>query len=211
VKRWTRFVPLAPVLLAPLVVVAIALSPSRPPSMASGHDVISFYVANPSPRLLSAYLGGVVVFLDLFIYGWLRDYLRRDSATAWLANIAFGSAVLFAAGSGVSFGCQYALADVPGRLDPAAAQALNVLQNDVFLFIEGPGIAGLMVSAGMAIASSGLLPAWLGWIGILFGLIALTPFAFPICIIALGVWTLVVGLLAFLRADRSSALATPSP
>ena len=208
-NRWTRFLPLMPVLLVPLVIVAIALSPSRPPSTASGHDVVSFYIANPFPRLLSAYLGGVVVFLDLFIYGWLRDYLRRVSATGWLANIAFGSAVLFAAGSGISFGCQYALGDVPGRLDPAAAQAMNVLQNDIFLFIEGPGIAGLMVSAGIAIAIGGLLPAWLGWAGIFFGLIALTPLAFPICIIALGVWTLIVGLLAFLRSNRLAAAESP--
>ncbi len=150
-----------------------------------------------------------MVFPDFFIYGWLRDYLRRDLATAWLANIAFGSAVLFAAGSGVSFGCQYALADVPGRLDPAAAQALNVLQSDLFLFTEGPGIAGLMVSAGIAIAAAKLLPAWLGWVGVVFGLIALTPLAFPICIIALGVWTLIVGLLAFVRANRVIAAAAP--
>ena len=150
-----------------------------------------------------------MVFLDLFIYGWLRDYLRRDSASAWLANITFGSAVLFAAGSGVSFGCQYALADVPGRLDPAAAQALNIVQNDLFLFMEGPGIAGLMVSAGITIAIGKLLPAWLGWVGIFFGLIALTPLAFPICIIALGVWTLIVGLLAFLRASRLASVASP--
>jgi hypothetical protein len=59
-NRWTRFVPLTPVLLAPLVVVAIALSPSRPPSTASGQEVISFYLANPTPRLLSAYLGSCV-------------------------------------------------------------------------------------------------------------------------------------------------------
>jgi hypothetical protein len=75
-NRLTRFVPLTSVLFAPLVVVVIVLSPNRPPSTASGHDVISFYMANPSPRLLSAYLGGVVIFLDLFIYGWLRDCLR---------------------------------------------------------------------------------------------------------------------------------------
>jgi hypothetical protein len=73
--------------------------------------------------------------------------------------------VLFAAGGAVTGGASLALADDPGKLDPAAAQTLNVLARDLAMILYA-GLGLLMLAAGLAIVRSRLLPAWLGWVGI---------------------------------------------
>jgi hypothetical protein len=70
----------------------------------------------------------------LFFYSYLSDHIRRAENSARLAIAAFGGAVLFAVGGALGAGTQFALADVPGRLSPAAAQALNLLQHVVLAY-----------------------------------------------------------------------------
>lgn len=205
--RWSRLVPLTGVVFVVLVVAEILLSGSGPDSAANGTAVISFYKSHATQTQIADYLTAVAIFVAFFFFGSLRDYLRRAPAMDFLATVAFVGAVMFGVGAGVSTVFHAALADVPSQLDPSAAQALNLLHGNAFQFAEGPGLAVLFVANGLAIIRSRLLPAWLGWAGIVVGAVALTPFAF-ISEIALGIWILIVSPLIYMRTGHPGTAAT---
>ena len=108
-------------------------------------------------------------------------------------------------------GIDFAATDVPGKISPAAEQALNVLQNDVFFgLLVGAGI--FLLGNGLAIATNAAaaIPRWLGWVAVLLGVIALTPLGWISLIFALPLWCLIVSVLMFLRL-RTAVPATAAP
>ena len=110
--------------------------------------------------------------------------------------------IVFAVGTATLAGLNYAAADVPDKITPAAEQTLNVLANDVFFaFFIGLGV--FLLANGLAIVRSKVLPRWLGWIAIVFGIIAVTPIGWFILFGLLG-WTVVVSVLIFIRERQAS-------
>jgi hypothetical protein len=108
-----------------------------------------------------------------------------------------------AVGATVYFGFDYVLAVVPSHLDPAAAQALNLLALKLaFPFALGGCVFGL--ASGLAILRSRQLPVWLGWVAIVIGLVMATP-GVLLGLVALIVWTAVVSVLTFRRASSQPA------
>jgi hypothetical protein len=198
--RWSRLVPLTGVVFVALLVSTNVLVGSAPESTDSAAKVIAFYQSHQSKIELNAFLTGLSLFFGLFFYASLRDYLGRARASERLAATAFGGAVLFAVGGGLSAGLQFALADAPSKLAPATAQALNLLENDMTVFTLTAGIALLLMAAGIAIVRTRALPVWLGWLAIVFAVVALTPVGF-FAFFATGIWTLIVSILIYTRQD----------
>ena len=66
----------------------------------------------------------------------------------------------------------FALSDSPTHLSPGAAQALNVLSNDMVL-TNAAGFCAFGIASGVAILRSADLPKWLGWLAILIGIAVL--------------------------------------
>lgn len=95
----------------------------------------------------------------LFFASALRVRLRGRAEG--LAALGFGGGIL-AAGGGILSSVGLALADVPSKLDPSAAQALNVLSNDVFLPFT-IGFTAFMIGNGLAVVRG--RPACLGRLG----------------------------------------------
>ena len=94
-------------------------------------------------------------------------------------------------------GLGYAPADVPSHLSTQAAQALNVLFNDVFYtLLVGGCVFG--IASAVAILRGAALPNWLGWAAIVIGITMATP-AFWIAAIALFVSVLIVAALIYAR------------
>lgn len=206
-SRCDRWAPLTGVVFVALLIASNVLGGKLPDSNASAAKVISYYNAHSSKVELAAYLTGLSLFFGLFFYASLRDHLRRSPAAERLADTAFGGAVLFAVGGGLTAGTQFALADVPGALSPAAAQALNAISNDLAIFAMLAGVAVLLMASGIAIVRTGVLPLWLGWIAIVVAVIALTPVGF-FAFLAAGVWTLVASILVFTRQQGADSATT---
>lgn len=208
--RWGRFVPLTGVVFVALLIASNVLVGTAPESSDSAAKVIAFYQAHRTKIEVSSFLTGLSLFFGLFFYASLRDYLFLSRTAARLATTAFGGAVLFAVGGSLAAGLQFALADVPSKLSPAAAQALNVLENDLALFALTAGIAVLLMAAGIAILRSRLLPAWLGWVAIVIAVVGLTPAGF-FAFFGAGVWTLIASVLIYMRSGASiGAASTPA-
>jgi hypothetical protein len=186
-----------------------ALIGSEPKSAATAAQVTAFYSAHHTKILVSAYFNALAVVVGLLFYSTLRDFLARSPACRHLAATLFGGAVLFATGGALAAGTELALADVPGRLIPAAAQALNIIENDLGPYVIYTGLAVMIFAAGLAIIRARTLPAWIGWVALPTALLAIFPppvdtFSLPVA----GVWSLVVSILMYLRYDTAGSEAT---
>jgi len=197
--KWTRLVPLTGTGFAVIMVLSAIIGKNPPDSDASGASVITFYGANQTNQNVSNLLGALAAGVFLFFVGWLRAHLR-DEGAGGLAAVGFGGGVLLAAGGASRAGFGFALADGAGKLDPGAAQALNVVFNG---FYPGAvGIAVFMIATGLAIMRTAALPRWLGLAAFPIGIIALTPIPL-LALLGVVVWSLVTGVVMFARGNRA--------
>jgi hypothetical protein len=202
--RWVRLLPVTGVLTVGLLVATFILSGSTPDHNASGSTVVSFYRDHQTAQMVSDLLGGLAVVFLVFFAGFLRAHLRNAGAEG-LAALSFGGALLLAVGGASFSGIGLALADVPNKLNPSAAQALNLLSNDFFFpFIAGTAV--FLIGSGLAVARTRTLPRWLGWIAVLLGVLALTPIGF-FAFYGVMAWVLLLSVLLLLRSGRP----VPSP
>jgi hypothetical protein len=192
--RWRRIAPLTGVVFVVLVLVSILLLPSTPGASERPAAVLSFYQSHQTKANVSALLTGLGVIFAFFFFGFVRSYLRQDRRVEWLASIAFGAAVLFAAAGELSAGTYLALGDSPGHLAPAAAQVLNLFQSDVSYGFEQGALGAFLLAAAAAIIISGLLPRWFGWITAVIGVAAASLFLTFLAFLGIGVWVLVVAI-----------------
>ncbi len=201
--RLSRFGPFAGVIFAVLSAVTIVITPSSPSSHATGARVIVFYEAHRTVERLSIVLGVIALAFFMFFATSLRSYLRSTRSVEGLAALVLVAASLLAVGLTISGGFAYALADSPGRLAPASAQTLNLLDEDVF-FTMVIGVGLFAFASALAILRGARLPNWLGWVAIVIGVISFTP-AFGIALLALSVWVLVASILIYIAPhDRVS-------
>lgn len=198
-----RLVPLTGVVFAGLIVAAIVASPSTPNSDASTAKVVSFYTAHRKGELASAFLIWYAALFLIFFAAVVRSHLRARSDLDGLIALGFAGAALLALAFAILGGLLYSAADVPGKISPAAEQALNVLQDDVFpiIFVT---TAAFMLGTGLTIARSKALPKWLGWIAILTAAVSVVP---PLSFIGLFIllgWSALVGVLISLGQGKAA-------
>ena len=213
-ESWNRWAPLTGVVFVAVLVASFLVGGSTPDAKDSAAKVISFYHSHGSRQNASAYLTALSLVPGLLFFAYLRSFLGRVSGVAWLATAAFAGAIVFAVGGALIAGVTIALADVPTRLTPAAAQALNVLSNDLIDALFLSGIALLMIANGAAVVISRPLPVWLGWAAIVVGVAALVPPVLFPAFLLMGIWLLVVSILISRRnaaAVRPAAPAPPGP
>jgi hypothetical protein len=210
-----RFAPLTGVLFFLVLLAAVLIGGNSLTASSSPAEVLIHYKAHQHGPQVSGVLTVISVLIGVIFYGQLRDYLRRDDgARGWTAT-AFGGAILFAASGGISAGVNFALTDSTSHLTPAAAQALQLISNDVSSGLSLAGIALLLFCFGLAILGSGLLPKWLAWVAFLIALVALfPPFGF-FALVGVGIWTLIASIAMWRRLAGTespvSSAAAESP
>jgi len=208
--RWSRLAPLTGIVFAGLLIAAFAVGGREPGVHATGLNVLSYYKAHHSQRMASDSLTALGVVFLLFFAAALRTYLRRIEGARPLAALGFGGAVVLGIGFGIFGSLSWALADARNTLDPSAAQALNVLSND-FFWPFGVGVTVFGIGYGLAIARSGALPRWLGWVAFVLGIVGAAPGPGFIGFLGLLAWSLIVSALLYARGGRSHATPATAP
>jgi hypothetical protein len=200
--RWDRWVPLTGLAFAVLFAagMAIAIVNNSPASAASGKTVISFYQSHGSALNVDAILVAFAFLFLLFFSGSLRVYLRRSPQAEGLAALVPSTAAVLLAGVTIYFGFDYTLANAPKDLSPAAAQALNVLSNNLYL-TQAAGACAFGIITGLAILRAALLPRWLGWLAIAIGIVVLTPVDY-VAFMAMPIWAAVTSVLMVTRSGQ---------
>jgi hypothetical protein len=205
-KSLTRWASLLGVLYAALFVAAFLTGGNTPDSDASAQHAVSSYVSHRSHDRVTVFLIVYASLFALLFAAALRSYLKARSEGDGLITLGFSGMVIFTVGALTLTGMEYAATDVPAKISPAAEQALNVLQDDVFFaFLAGTAI--FLIGNGLAIVGSGALPKWLGWIAVPLAVLAVTPVGWLVAIFALPVWSVIVSVLMFLRQGAPAAAA----
>ena len=171
----TRLASLTGLVFSGLLAAVFVVGGSSPDADWSAQRVVSWYTTHHDSQNASVYLLGYGALFALLFAAALRSYLRRRSNADGLIALGFGGGIVFVLALAIAAGVTAAAVDVPGKIDPAAEQALSVLANDVFYVSLLVGLAGFAFGNGIAIAHSGVLPKWLGWLGIVVGIGAVFP------------------------------------
>jgi hypothetical protein len=203
--RLSRFAPLTGLVFVALAVVSLLIEKESPGNTATGAKVIAFYEANHSNVRSSNFLFVLAFLFFLFFAASLRGFLRRTPAAEALSALVLAAAAVLTVGVTLFAGIEFALAADPSHLEPAAAQALNVLGNELF-FPLALGASVFGIAAGLAILRGAQLPNWLGWVILVLGIAEITP-AGEIGFFGFIIWTVVVSVLIYLR----SGAAKPTP
>ena len=194
-ERWlSRWAPLASIPAAALIVVAFFTGGSNSPNdNAPVAQVVKFYTAHGTGQKVSALAGALGLAFLVFFAVALAGRVRARGAGGWLGSGVVGGAVLLAVGFLSLLTFSFILGDDIKFLQPAAAQALNVLSNDFFL----PAVAGVVVFGivgGLAVALSRAPARWMGWVLFAFGVLGAVPPISWWAFLATFGWALVAGI-----------------
>lgn len=209
-----RIAPLTGLVFLALMIVGFILAGNTPDSDASGADVIAYYQKHENAQMASAFIFAFAILFGLSFAASVRSYVRARSSTDSAAAFGFAGYVLWAVGVAWFASLAFALADKPEKLSEETARTLNLLSNDVFLLFL-IGMSAYMLGNGVAIAISGALPKWVGWVAVAIGILAATPVGWFAIFGVLG-WTLVVCIWIFIRegketSEQAPAAAAPAP
>ena len=194
-----------------MLVVTFFFTPSSVSVHDSGAQVIAHYRLHHSAIFLGNFCGALGVIFFIFFVGSLRSYLRSHDGGEGLSAVAFGGALLVGTGGAIFTSLEWALSDARNSISPAAAEALNVLTNDLFWPFE-VGLVVFSLTIGLAILSTAALPKWLGWIAIVVGVVGFTPVGF-FGFFVIMIWAVIVSILVFRQSgtDTTAPQELPTP
>jgi hypothetical protein len=200
-KRWLGIAGLAFVVL---FVVSFVMVPSTPTAHASVTKVVAFYHKHHSAFAVNAWVIELAVFVGVFFFWYLRDYVGVTDSSRRLGTVGFAGALLFATTGGIAAGINFALADAVNHASGTTIQTLNVLQNYLNVFLGGAGVAIFLTATGVVCILNRVLPRWLGWIAVVLAVVSLAlPFLGPP---AAGLWVLIASIVILLRARDSASV-----
>jgi hypothetical protein len=194
---WARYAPLAGLLAVALVVASILVTGFDDVATDdSTQEVVDFWADNDSQQIAGAFLGALSLVPLLWFLGSLRSALRTaEGGTGRLSAIAYAGGIVLAAGAAVDSSLQFAVADSVGDVPPQVTQSLSVLYGDFFLAFP-VGLGTLLLASALVVLRTRVMPAWLGWVALVLGIVSLTPVGFFAFLLVL-VWIAVVSVVLF--------------
>lgn len=209
--RWERWSALAGILFVALFTVGMAMSGTETDTPArvqawfadSGHQARGF-------AAFFLVVASGIAFLSFL--GTLRNVLMRaEGGPGTLSTLVFGPGVAFVALADAGFAAftaPSALAnDKDFKLDPNTANLVQDL--GWFLLVAGVMTASIVVmTTSIAALRMAVLPAWLGWTGLVVAVLMLFAF-FWIPILIFLAWVLLVSLVMVVAASRVRGAAPP--
>jgi len=164
-----RLVPLSGVAAVLALVASLAVAGSTPAADASTAKVVSFYTEHDAAQVASAILLGFgALFLLVFVA------LLAGRFGGGLGALCLGGGVLIASGFALFACLALALGQLADDLDPAALQALNVLNQALFYPVT-IGASAVLLAGGIVSLTTGLLPRWLGRPALVLAVVAAIP------------------------------------
>jgi hypothetical protein len=208
VARPPRLAMLSGAVFVVLLIVGFAvLSGETPDENDSAQKVLSFYTDHQGKQIAASLVVIACVPFLLIFSAVLHRMLRAfEGPGGWLSTLALAGGVAAAAGFLIGASIHLALTAAADEEAVGAAHALNFLDALCFpAFVAPMGV--LVFATGFAtFRGQGALPRWLGWIGVIVGLLVFTPAGF-IAFIASGLWILAASVVLYLRAAPTAAAA----
>jgi hypothetical protein len=195
-----------------LVVLAIAAVASNTPSPDARTDEIMTYYSshtgsNRAAALMVALAGALIVLFAVR----LRDHLDTGAPGAsTFARASLAGGVLGAAGLFGAAVVHFALVDAVDDGLTSAVEALNSLDG-VMVIAAALGLGVMYFSAGVAVLRQGTLPRWLGWSGVVVGVLTFAgPLGFLGALLG-AVWMIATAVVLVRQTDDVTVVAAPLP
>lgn len=186
---------------------------STPSDDAPVSQIVAFYTAHDAAQVASGVLLSLGALFFLVFCAALASALWRSSAARLWLVVCFGGGLLFVVGITIAAGLAVFIGNLADGLDPAALQALHVASLLV-VFPWTVGASAFLLGAAAAVLRSEPLPAWLGWMALVLGIVAAVPSHVlggalyhigVVPIAGLGIWTVVVSVLLARRGETLTA------
>ena len=193
------------VLVVSLVIQGSPTSADHPPS-----QVQQWYQDNKDSAEIGAFLGVVAGALLIFFGAYLRKVLEdAEGQGSMLPILALIGLSIVAVGAAIDGMILFAAAEAADDIPAPEIQTIQAIWDNDFL----PFFLGVLVflwSVGISVLRSGVLPKWLGWFAIVFGVVSLAgPLGF-IGGLGAAVWIIIASIMLSIRARRP-AQAQPTP
>jgi hypothetical protein len=201
-REW--WVPLTGVAFVVLVIASFAIGGEPPDADDEVQEIVEHYLDNEGSVKVGAVLQSLAGVFLVFFFGYLRKILRAaEGEGGMLSLVAFVGAAIVATGAAIDGTIAFALAETADDIDPTAVQTLQALWENDFLPLA-MGSMVLLLATGLSIVRHGALPAWLGWVAIVLGILVMTPIGF-FAFIAWAAWLVIVSVLLTSRARGAPA------
>jgi hypothetical protein len=210
VARWGALGGIAYVVL--FIVGTILLYSGAPDSSSPPAKIIAYYSDSGHRDRIS--IGWIVAGLGVFFFLWFLSALRRavrrwEREDGYLTSLATIGGVVYAtlalAALALNMGIRTMSDDTfhhtvyPGIIH-AADDASYILHAT-----GGAGAAAMIIGASLAAMRAAIVRPWIGWLGVVAGIIALASILF-FTQIAIAIWILVVSGLLFARGTRDGTV-----
>lgn len=210
IRRWAAAGGVAYVVLQMVAQALIQVGGAEPPFSAPAETALAFFEArNPTLCTAGAYVHVVSMAVFVWFLGALWATLREaEGEPAWLSAVAAGSGALAAVVSLASFGWGLAFFRVQEGISPEMARFLFDLGNFGFANYWVM-LANLLGATGILALRTGVLPRWIGWLGVVtaVGLLVARAFwaaspavMFPYVLV--WIWLIATSVVLFRRAGR---------
>ena len=168
--------------------------------------VAQWYRDNKDAAEIGSFIGVVAGGFLIFFGAYLRKVFE-PGAGLMLSILPLIAVAIVATGAAVDGMLMFAAAEAVDDIPATEIQTIQAIWDNDFL----PFLLGVLVfnwSVGFAVLRSGALPKWLGWWGIVFGVVSLAgPIGF-IGGLGAGLWVIIASVMLSMRA-RGGAPAQP--
>jgi Domain of unknown function (DUF4386) len=163
-------------------------------------QVAQWYRDNKDSAEIGSFIGVVAGGFLIFFGAYLRKVFE-PGAGLMLSILPLIAVAIVAVGGAIDGMLMFAAAEAADDIPAPEIQTIQAIWDNDFL----PFLLGVLVfnwSVGLAVLRSGALPKWLGWWGIVFGVVTL---AGPIGFIGApgaALWILIASVMLSMRARR---------
>ena len=182
---------------------------TSPGSGSTGAAVVRYYHDHQTAEMAGVFAVAFAVVALTFFLASLRRTLSGTDEGRHLASVVTAGGAVYAVGLMVMTALTVALVDAANSNLAGTAQTLNVLGNDLWVPVVA-GLAMLGLGTGVAALRSATLPKWLGWVSVVFGVMALAGPAGAIAFLVAPAWALVTGIVLVRQSRSATAPGEPA-
>ena len=172
-QKLQRYGPLGAILGIALVLVSFVVHGKWASTEESAQEIADLYVQNQDRVFMGSWLG-VLGALSMLVFGMCMSQRVRDTGEQLLGMLVAGATLIAVAGMAVDSTLRAGLSIQADNMSPEAMKTMHAIW-DAFFWPMHAGMATLVLAIGLAALSSGLLPKWLGWIGVVAFVVAMIP------------------------------------
>ena len=172
-QKLQRYGPLGAILGIILVFVSFVVHGRWASTEDSAQEIADLYVQNQDRVFMGPWVA-ILGALCMLVFGLCMSQRVRDTGQQLLGMLVAGATLIAVAGLAVDSTLRAGLSIQADNMSPEAMKTMHAIW-DAFFWPMHAGMATLVLAIGLAALGSGLLPKWLGWVGVVAFVVAMIP------------------------------------